>query len=65
MSQIQHAIEVSGRPTGVVHPLRAVLRAMSTAVTARRTATRGHQHLPFDVELHTAPPFGSRDARSS
>ena len=64
MSQIQQAIQVSGRPTGVVHPITAVLRAMSTAITARRTPTRGHEHVPFDVELHMAPPFGSIDARS-
>ena len=64
MSQIQQAIQVSGRPTGVVHPITAVLRAMSTAITARRTPTRGPEHVPFDVELHMAPPFGSSDPRS-
>ena len=64
MSQIQQAIQVSGRPAGVVHPITAVLRAVSTAITARRTRTRGHKHVAFDVELHMAPPFGSSDARS-
>ncbi len=64
MSQIQQAIQLSSRPTGVVDPITAVLRAMSTAITARRTPTRGDEHVPFDVELHMAPPFGSFDARS-
>jgi len=65
MSQFHPAIAVAGRPTRVVHPLKAVLRAMSTTITARRTATGGHEHLPFDVELYMSPPFGSSDARSS
>jgi hypothetical protein len=43
----------------------AVLRAMSTAIRARRTPTRGYEHGRFDVELHMAPPFGCTDARSS
>jgi hypothetical protein len=64
LSQIQQAIQVSGRPTRVGHPITDLFRAMSTAITARRTPTRGEEPVPFDVELHMAPPFGSSDSRS-
>jgi hypothetical protein len=64
ITQIQQAIHISGRSSSVLRPVTAVLGGLTTAITARRTRTRIDQHVPFDVELHVVPPFGTFVARS-
>jgi hypothetical protein len=64
ITQIQPAIHISRRSSGVLRPVTAVLGGLTTAITARRARTRIDQQVPFDVELHVVPPFGTFAPRS-
>jgi hypothetical protein len=56
MTQNLQTVQI--RPqSGVVRTVKAALRAMSTASSSKRTRVGGH--VPFDVELHQVPPFGT------
>jgi hypothetical protein len=57
MTQNLQAIQIRGRQSGVVRSVKATLRAMSTVFSSKRTPVGGH--VPFDVELHLVPPFGT------
>ena len=56
MTQNLQTVQIR-RQSGVVHTVKAALRAMSTASSAKRT--RVGEHVPFDAELHQVPPFGT------
>ena len=57
MTQNQQAILIRRRQSGVAQSVKAALRAMSTTSSSKRTPVGGH--VPFDVELHQVPPFGT------